>query len=301
MTYVVGVDAGGSHTRAVVVGPGNGIVATGQAGGANPVAHGVDTAIARLESALRDATATLRPELVTHCVIGLAGGATGGAPVRRAVSELAGRLGFDGGCTLVSDVEVAFAAGTESADGVLLLAGTGAVAAELKDHREIRHVDGDGWLLGDDGSGFWLGRQAVRAALAQLDGRGAPTALLGTVAEALDAEPSTHALRTAAYRRPPVTLAGLAPLVDNAAREGDTVATAIVDNAAELLVASVAALDPVAGGHREAVLAGGALLADGPLTNLVTARLRGRFGLRTRLAGDGALGAAALAGLFSRR
>ncbi|MFC9686140.1 hypothetical protein ACFTZL_41170, partial [Streptomyces sp. NPDC056948] len=46
-------------------------------------------------------------------------------------------------------------------------------------------VDGDGWLLGDDGSGFWIGRAAVRAALRMADGRGAPTVLAELVGREL--------------------------------------------------------------------------------------------------------------------
>ena len=60
-----------------------------------------------------------------------------------------------------SDLEVAFAAGTPEPDGTVLVAGTGATAGAVTGHRLTRTADGHGWLLGDDGSGFWLGREAV--------------------------------------------------------------------------------------------------------------------------------------------
>lgn len=59
----------------------------------------------------------------------------------------------------------------------MLVAGTGAIAAEVRDLRLDRVADGHGWLLGDAGSGFWLGREAVRGLLADLDAGRAPTPL----------------------------------------------------------------------------------------------------------------------------
>jgi N-acetylglucosamine kinase-like BadF-type ATPase len=195
---------------------------------------------------------------------------------------------------VVSDVEVAFAAGSEVPDGVLVLSGTGAAAAELRDWRLKRHVDGNGWLLGDEGSGFWIGRQAVRAVLRMLDGRGRPTQLCDVVCYALAAEPDVTSLEAAVYHESPLRLATLAPLVTALYRE-DSVAAEIVTEAAEMLLHSVAALDPETSGHRDAVLAGGLLLADGPLRSLVAGGLRDRYGLNARYAEDGALGAAKLA------
>src|SRR5262249_35118115 len=80
------------------------------------------------------------------------------------------------------DTDIAFAAapGTPR-DGLLLIAGTGAVAARIAHGRTAAVADGDGWLLGDQGSGFWIGRRAVPAVLAALGGRGAPPALTAAV------------------------------------------------------------------------------------------------------------------------
>lgn len=293
MGHVIGVDAGGSHTRAVLVYPGNANFRTGRATGANPTALGVDHALAQVEIALRQAIGTVPPASVAGCVIGMAGGPTAGAALIEGLDRLAGRLGLDCGCTLVSDTEVAFASGTSATDGILLLAGTGAAAVEIRDRRAARNVDGNGWLLGDGGSGFWLGRQGVRAVIAQLDGRGGRTVLTELVAEALDTEATVEALQSAVYGQSPLRLAQLAPLVTAAASDGDEVAVRIVGRAADLLLGNVSALDPV--GYHEVVLAGGVLLAGGPVTELVTDGLRERFGLRARPAGDGAVGAAALA------
>ena len=87
--------------------------------------------------------------------------------------------------TVLTDLEIAFAAGTASADGVLLLAGTGAAARRFADGHLVVRCDGMGWLLGDKGSGVLIGTAALRAVASDLDGRGPATALAGAVQESL--------------------------------------------------------------------------------------------------------------------
>ncbi|GAA3430895.1 N-acetylglucosamine kinase [Kutzneria kofuensis] len=292
----LGVDAGGTNTRAVLVDADGVVLGAGKAAGSNPVVHGVENAGRQLESALRQALGHHSAAGVTAAVIGLAGGPTAGQPLLDEVARVAAELGIVTP-RLVSDVEVSFAGGSDVPDGVLVLSGTGAAAAELRDWRIVRHVDGNGWLVGDDGSGFWLGRQAVRAVLRMIDGRGRPTKLADVVCYALAVPLDVTALEAAVYSEPPLRLSTLAPLV-TALYAQDQVAAEIVTEAADLLLASVAALDPLAAGYRQAVLAGGLLLAKGPLRALVTDGLRERFGLTARPAEDGARGAAKLAYLL---
>ena len=292
-TYVLGVDAGGSHTRALLANLTGVPVAAGRAGGANPVSRGVDGALVELRRAVGAAVGGIDPAAVAVCVVGIAGGPTLGRPFRVALDQMAADLGLRRGCTLVSDTEIGFAAGTSADHGILVLAGTGAAVAEIRAGRLTRHVDGYGWLLGDDGSGFWLGREAVRAALAELDGRGAATALTGRVAAALGVEPAVDPLVAAVYASPPVQLARLAPQVTAAAEGGDAVAAELLERAAGHLLRAVAVLDPR--DHRQAVLTGGVLLARGVIADLVVAGLRDRFGLASAFGVNGAAGAAALA------
>ena len=76
----------------------------------------------------------------------------------------------------------------------MLIAGTGSAAGLVRDHRLVRTADGHGWLLGDDGSGFWLGREAVRSVLRKLD-LGEPIGLLGqAVVRAVLPDRDEHAI-----------------------------------------------------------------------------------------------------------
>jgi N-acetylglucosamine kinase-like BadF-type ATPase len=287
---VIGVDAGGSHTRATAVRLDGVRLASAVAGGANPRLHGESTALAQLQRCLDRLLEAVDPAAVRHIAVAVAG-STG--EFADSIRRLVRTLGITGGCSMRSDTEVAFAAGTTAEHGIVVVAGTGAVIGEITAGKLTRYIDGNGWLVGDDGSGFWLGREAVRAVLAALDGRGPATALTDPVCAALGTRPNRDALISAIYARGPAGLPPLAPLVSTAA--GDPVADAIMERAAECLLAGVAALAPQDAGHMEAVIGGGVLVPSGRITMLVCTGLRDRFKLSTAIATDGAMGAARLA------
>ncbi|MFC5213522.1 BadF/BadG/BcrA/BcrD ATPase family protein [Streptomyces coerulescens] len=324
--YVVGLDAGGTRTRAVLA----------PAGGGDPEGEGVSgpgNALTvpgpQLTEHLAEALARAVPQELRGHVVAVAGGFAGAsrtAPdepgrirAHAALSLALSRLGIAAGSVEIhSDIEAAFASAPgHPADGLALVAGTGAVAARIDGRACTETAGGDGWLLGDDGGGFWIGRETVRAALRMADGRGGPTALGASVGRALavpqdvlppaapgpyDAASWTRARREA-YRmhllpavmdRPPVALAELAPLAAEAARQEDAVAEGILATAADHLTDTVRALAPRPG--ERVVATGGLLGADGPLTAPLTGRLR-PLGLTLDWVSDGCRGAVALARL----
>ncbi|MET9762512.1 BadF/BadG/BcrA/BcrD ATPase family protein [Streptomyces sp. NPDC006372] len=191
---VVGLDAGGTRTRAVLATAADGRpLGEGAAGPGNALT----VPVPQLTEHLAEAVGQAVPEPDRGRVVAVAGGFAGATdafadePGRRnaltALTAALRRLGIEAGPPLVrSDIEAAFASAPGApADGLALVAGTGAVAMRITDRRATATVDGDGWLLGDDGSGFWIGRAAVRAALRMADGRGAPTSLGETVGREL--------------------------------------------------------------------------------------------------------------------
>lgn len=303
---VLGGDIGGTSTRILVASRDGALLRRGTAAGGNPTSH-PDTAADALGRSLHEALETLDPAQVRVAVIGVAGGA---ALHHEQVRDAFSRAWTENGLTCtpvyVSDLEVAFAAGTAEPDGTVLIAGTGAAAGALRARRLIRTADGHGWLLGDDGSGFWLGREAVRATLRALDA-GKPLGPLTTsVLEALAIaeQPPTsegHGLNEQRSRLihtlnawPPIQLAELAPLVTAAYETGDPTADDIVEEAAGLLAQTLGRIrDP--GETTPIVLAG--TLAGERLP--VGARLRQlvaqRFSGDVCSAADGVGGAAWLA------
>ncbi|HEV2346144.1 MAG TPA: BadF/BadG/BcrA/BcrD ATPase family protein [Actinocrinis sp.] len=183
---VLGLDIGGTWTRALVVGVPGGIrLGASRRAGANPTTHGVDTAAMHIEAAITEALAEagLAAPAVDACVIGMAGASklVGDPAAAEAIATLWRRIGLRCTVEIVADVTTAFAAGSPEPDGSVLLAGTGAIAATMRDRRPAGILGGHGWLLGDEGSGFWIGRQAVRATLRDLDDGVTPSGLVAAV------------------------------------------------------------------------------------------------------------------------
>ncbi len=183
------VDAGGTSTRAVLVDGHGRCLAVGRAGAGNPVSAGWTTAAASVVAAAAEALAGagLPAADVASVVVAMAGG-SGGGGVRPAtvLGDALAPLGVTAPVRLDADLLAQYFSGTPEPDGHGLVAGTGAAAIRVSGGALVRVVDGLGWLLGDDGSGFWIGREVVRHVLAALDGRGPATALTALLlAEAL--------------------------------------------------------------------------------------------------------------------
>jgi N-acetylglucosamine kinase-like BadF-type ATPase len=246
----LGGDLGGTSTRILVVGPDGREHGRGVTGGGNPTTDPAGAAAAFGE-ALRAALSGVDGARVKASVVGVAGGS---ALRTLAVATHFDRVWTEAGLTCdpgyVPDLEVAFAGGTPASDGAVLVAGTGAAAGSVVDRRLTRTADGHGWLLGDDGSGFWLGREAVRATLRTLDAGTPPGPLVEGVLHELDADrPGRDGQHDRVIQvvnsRPGVQLSALAPLVTAAYRAGDPQAQSIVERAAAALVATLALIrDP---------------------------------------------------------
>nr|WP_237419273.1 BadF/BadG/BcrA/BcrD ATPase family protein [Kitasatospora sp. SID7827] len=293
---VLGVDVGGTSTRAVVAALDGRVLGRARGAGGNPVAHGVAAAAREIGGTVRAALDGIDPGRVTAGVLGLAGGLV----VRPDFTGLWDGLGLGAHPVLVNDVVLAHAAGTAEPDGNVLLSGTGGMAAEIRDHEVRRTADGHGWLLGDRGSGVWLGREAVTGALAAIDRDEPLTGLHAALAVELTgpdgpgADPRS-ALIAAVHAQAPTRLARLAPVVLARAEAGDPAARALVDRAADHLLDTLALLRPP-GSALPVVLAGGLLTAGTPLAARLRALLAARWpAAPLRTAGDGAGAAAWLA------
>jgi glucosamine kinase len=299
----LGGDLGGTSTRILVVGPDGHEYGRSVTGGGNPTTDPAGAAAA-LGDALRTALAGVDPARVQVSVLGVAGGSALRTP---AVATHFGRVWAAAGLTCdpgyVPDLEVAFAGGTPAPDGAVLVAGTGAAAGSVVDRRLTRTADGHGWLLGDDGSGFWLGREAVRATLRTLDAGTPPGPLVEGVLRELDADrPGRDGQHDRVIQvvnsRPGVQLSALAPLVTAAYRAGDPHALSIVERAAAALVATLALIrDPA---ESTPIVLAGSLAGDGSpvgveLRTLLAARFAGAvLPARTGVGGAAWLALAAL-------
>ncbi|GAB3461230.1 N-acetylglucosamine kinase [Actinophytocola sediminis] len=296
---VIGVDIGGTSTRAITMRLDGTVAGRGRSGGGNPTTHPPDLAAKRVAEAVREA---LAGEPVLACVLGVAGESKFTDLTVLATFETALRqAGVGCAIKVVSDAEVAFAAATSEPDGTVVIGGTGAVAARIVDHRKTTWVDGWGWLLGDEGSAYWIGREAVRVTLRALQG-GVPPGPLGraVLADALpdlsavDMKTANH-LITAVNAEPPVRLARFASTVSSLAATDESAAD-IVTRAAEHLArhAQTARREDE---RTPVVLAGSVVGPDSPVGLALRATLAARIAAPVLFAPDCALGAAWLAAL----
>ena len=137
---------------------------------------------------------------------------------------------------VVNDALIALEAGAPDQPGIVLIAGTGSIAYGRDAQGRAARAGGWGHVLGDEGSGFWLGRQALRAVLRATDLRGAKTALTPRVMAhfGVAREPELVQPVYEGGMRPKV-IAALASLVGEVADAGDPVAMHIVETGAEEL------------------------------------------------------------------
>ncbi len=304
---VLGGDLGGTSTRIVIADHEGNVIGRGAAAGGNPTSHPASAA-ANFGQAIHQALDGIDAQLVRTAVIGMAGGPALSNPGIRAQFDAAwSGAGLVCDPRYIGDLEIAFASGTPEPDGTVLIAGTGSNVGLVHDHALVRTVGGHGWLLGDDGSGFWLGREAMRSVLQSIDLR-EPLGILG---EAVVAATLTDpGLRVAAERegydnlrdelvrtvnnRPPVMLAELARTVVAAYDQNDKTAHALVKRAAELLIETVSRLRTTSD-NGPLVLAGSVAGESSPVGRLLRQNIHEHFDGEVLTARDGVGGATWLA------
>ena len=263
----LGIDAGGSSTRWRLEGPA-GAVAEGRlaplAGHLYDAAGRADAEarVAELAAAVRAASSD-GPAAIVAGVTGLTPAGEEAAWLRRA---LAARFELPAAAvTVLDDVELAFGAAFPRADGVLVYAGTGAIAVALADGQRIR-AGGHGYVLDDDGGGFSIGRAALRAVLRRADeqGRAPDTVLARRLYDALGGD-AWDRVRAYVYGGGRSAVAALLPVVAQAAAEGDAEARAVLTWAGEELARLARVLLQRCGDARPVALAGGVARVGGAL------------------------------------
>jgi N-acetylglucosamine kinase-like BadF-type ATPase len=240
---VLGVDGGGTKTRAIITDAKQRVVGEGTAGPSNPLRVGIGSAASAIREAIDKACAEAgvqRADIVA-AEIGLAGVRRG--DLRSRMREALSGLGIHS-IDVVTDADIALFGATEGEPGLVIIAGTGSICCGL--NAQGKHVCAGGWgpLAGDEGSGSWIARRALQAMARGSDGRGTET-ILGTTACSYFNVATTDDLLIAIYA-PGMTndrMAGFCKYVIEAAQDGDEVAREIVIEAGrELGTAAVAVI-----------------------------------------------------------
>jgi N-acetylglucosamine kinase-like BadF-type ATPase len=258
--HVLGIDAGGSKTIALLADEEGRIVGEGRAGAANLQTEGELEVEKILHTVIERATDG-RPLSPAAVCLGMAG--VDRQDDALIIRDVMRRLGFRTNALIVNDALIALVAGAGSSPGVVVISGTGAIAYGVSHHGVAARAGGWGPTLGDEGSGYWIGRRALAAVMRDVDGRGPQTGLTRLVLRHLSLE-RPEELVAEVYHQPQArrTIASLGTVVDGAREDGDPVAIDIMANAADelaLAAASVISRLDMRGEQFPILLAGGML------------------------------------------
>lgn len=226
--YVLGVDGGGTWTRSVIMDLSGSVIVRGRSGPSNPLTIGCDQAFTNIYSASIEAAKFIDAKQIKCSVFGIAG-------IERSLTKqkLLKRLSKEfQKVEMVSDTASALAGATGCKPGLAVIAGTGSNVYGLNENGDTARSGGWGWRIGDEGSGYTIGRNAIVAALKEHDGRGPNTTLTEKITRKLGIRSLVDIVDWVYDSgRQPKDIADLVPLVVESDRMGDPVANLILSEA----------------------------------------------------------------------
>jgi N-acetylglucosamine kinase-like BadF-type ATPase len=236
MFHVLGIDAGGTKTVCLLADERGRIVSEARGGGANLQAVGELEVEKVLHEVMEEAIGD-RDLVPAAICLGIAGvDRPDDSVVVRGIMK---RIGYKARVLVVNDALVALEAGAPGQPGVVIISGTGSIAYGRNAAGEAARSGGWGYVLGDEGSGYWIGRAAIRAVLREADQRGPKTALTPMLLEHFGVARSQGLIHEV-YHSPlkPAAIGALAKCVQAAFAEGDQAAIGILRSAADELESS---------------------------------------------------------------
>jgi glucosamine kinase len=267
--FVLGIDAGGTKTVCLVADEQGHVLGSARGPGANLATLGELEVEKVLHEVMEQAMVGQSGAPAVIC-LGIAG--VDRAEDAAIIRSIMRRIGNKAPVLVVNDALIALEAGAGDGPGIVLIAGTGSICYGRNDRGHAARAGGWGYILADEGSGWWMGQRAIQAVMRQADGRGPATSLTPRVLAYFGVTDPALVVHEVYYHDPRRRLiAGLGPAVQASVDEGDPVAREIVaDAAGELALAarSVAEKLEMRGVQFPLVLSGGAfrvvtsLLAD---------------------------------------
>ncbi len=228
----LGIDGGGSKTSCLI-GDETSVLGRGMGGGSNVIRVGEESARLALHEAIRQAcsSARVKPAQIQRACAGLAGAARPEVRdvARRIIAEI-----IPGEIEITGDMEIAMEAAFGDGPGVIVIAGTGSIAYGRNPQKQTARAGGWGFAISDEGSGYWIGRRAVAAAVNE--GEDAKdTCLFKAIAKSWGV--TTHQqVVMKANSTPAPDFAALFPIVHTAAEKQNKQAREVLTQAAKELV-----------------------------------------------------------------
>src|SRR2546430_893666 len=237
--HVIGIDTGGTKTVCLLADEHGAIVSEGRGPGANLHAAG-ELAVEKvlhevMEQAIGDRVIGDRSIVPAAVCLGIAG--VDREDEERTVRAIMRRIGYRSRVLVVNDALIALVAGAGDDPGIVIIAGTGAIVYGRNASGEAARAGGWGHMIGDEGSGYWIGKEALAAVMRGADGRGPETALAAEILAHFGVADVSRLPRIVYDREMPrMSVAAMGPIVQAVASDGDAVAMRILERAADELV-----------------------------------------------------------------
>ena len=223
--YFLGIDAGASATKWALIDE-NGLITSGIREAMDGHLYREESK-ARMDKVLKEIVYQIAGKSISKIYLGITGVIHDGS-----IEEFL-RQTFNAPSTVVSDIELAYRANFSENKGILLYAGTGSVAYAIDERDVVHQTGGWGYLIGDEGGGYWIGREAIRNVLFEIESKASIGS--GLLAELILKEIKAsdwNSVKTFVYSQERSAIAALSRIVDIAAESGDKDAIDILRRAA---------------------------------------------------------------------
>jgi N-acetylglucosamine kinase-like BadF-type ATPase len=272
--HVLGIDAGGTKTVCLLADANGAIISEARGAGANLHVAG-ELAVEKVLHEVMERAIGDRGIAPAAICLGIAG--VDRDDEERTVRAIMRRIGLKARTLVANDALVALVAGAGDAPAIVIIAGTGSIVYGRNANAEAARAGGWGHMIGDEGSGYWIGREALTAVMRAADGRGPGTQLTADILRHFEVSDVSRLPRIVYDREQPrMAVAALGPLVQTATDRRDPVATVILERASEELVVaarSVATRLEMRGDAFTFYLAGGVFRVVPWLADQLPARL----------------------------
>ena len=234
--HYLGIDAGASATKWALIDE-NGLILSGQQEAMDGHLYR-ESSLARMQKVLSEIKVQIKELRVDSVYMGITGVMQDGS-IQNQI-----KLVFDCDSQIVSDIELAYRANFTEGNGILLYAGTGSVSFAIDEEGKTHQIGGWGYLLGDEGAGYWIGRESIRHALSVIESNASrtPDSLATLVLKEMDAN-DWNSVKSFVYSQERSKIAALSAIVNKAAEKNDADAISILTKAAAHLAELVDRMD----------------------------------------------------------
>ena len=242
MKYYVGIDAGGTKTAFICLNENDNVVKECSKPSCHVLQVDDNMAISILKSGIDEVLEMVLEDDEVYICAGLAGYGKN-IQLRKRIENIAANAFAPYNYIIKNDAEIALAGALNGEDGILVIAGTGSIALATKDNQSYRS-GGWGYMLGDEGSAYWMAKQLLAAFTMQCDGRMPKTLLYNYIFDKCEFSDDYDIIPYVAdkLQNKRDSIAKLAIYAYELAMKNDPVALKIYDEAARLLAQMINAL-----------------------------------------------------------